>query len=324
MTVKVGSINVNKGEKSFGGFSVGETRGRFPAEIPMHVIQGANDGPVLLVQAGLSGLEIEPAMVLPKLVEELDPSSISGTLILVPLLNTSGFEFQHVHSAWDGKNLNEIGRGDANGSVNEKLFNAYYEQAVSQADAVVDIHTGALWSYYRYAGVYETGSADKSRNLAMALGLPQVLVNQPHDNSIAFEAAKDGKAVVTAWIGGGPGFRDFRHEDQNRVRNAVTNAMKHLGMLDGNLQSDDGKPAVLKGHTFLHLTGERGFTLVAKDKRGQKVSAGDQIALIKHPFTGDIVEEITAPRDGVLLHAGAVWPMVPEGELLAIIGEDAG
>ena len=45
----------------------------------------------------------------------------------------------------------------------------------------------------------------KSKALAMALGLPQVLLGQPEDQTMAFEAAKDGKTVVTAWIGGGPG-----------------------------------------------------------------------------------------------------------------------
>ena len=56
--------------------------------------------------------------------------------------------------------------------------------------------------------------------LAISLGLPQVLLGQPEDKSLAFEAAKDGKAVVSAWIGGGPGLRDYREEDNLEVESS--------------------------------------------------------------------------------------------------------
>ena len=48
-------------------------------------------------------------------------------------------------------------------------------------------------------------------------------------------AAKNGKAVVSAWIGGGLGLRDYRDADMLPVRNAVVNALRHLGMLGGAL-----------------------------------------------------------------------------------------
>jgi predicted deacylase len=51
------------------------------------------------------------------------------------------------------------------------------------------------------------------------------------------------------------------------------------------------------------------------------VRAGEQVGHVMHPFTGDIVSEITAPREGVMLHAGASWPVLPEGVTLAILGD---
>lgn len=319
--MKIGTIEARKGEKAFGFLKAVETHGRFDVHVPLHVVEGASDGPVLLVQAGVSGLEIEPAMILPRVVAELDPGEISGTLLLVPLLNTSGFEFEQVNAIWDDRDLNTLGRGKADGTVSEQMVHAYYQEVIGRADAMVDIHTGALWGYFRYAGVYKTGAVEESRALAVSLGLPQVLVGQPEDRSMAFEAAKDGKAVVSAWIGGGPGLRDHREDDLARVRNAVLNAMRHLGMLDGAVEYEAGQVSVIEGHTVLKVSGERGLTFMDKSKRGQLVKAGEQVGYVKHPFTGDVIQQIQAPREGVMLHAGASWPILPEDATLAILGD---
>lgn len=319
--MKIGTIQANKREKAYGFFKTGETHGRFPVHIPLHIIAGAEDGPTLVVQAGTSGLEIEPALVLPQVVKELDPAKIKGTVVVVPLMNDSGFNFEQVNSAWDDKHLNSVGRGKKDGTVSEQLIYQYYEQVLSKADAILDIRTGAQWSYHRYAGVFSTGSSDKSKALAASLGLSQVLLGQPEDQSMAYEAAKDGKAVVAAHIGGGPGLRDYRAEDMARIQNAVLNAMRHLGMLGGDLVYEESKVSVIEMHTVITPTGERGFTFMDASKRGTKVEAGAELGYIRHPFTGEVLEKVTAPRAGVVLHAGVSWPVPLEGLTLAILGD---
>ncbi len=319
--MKIGTIEAQPGQKTFGYFKTGETHGRFDVHIPLHIIAGAQSGPLLVVQAGVSGLEIEPALVLPKIVAGLDPAALSGTVVVVPLMNTSGFLFEQVNSAWDDKNLNSLGRGDANGTVSEQMIDAYYQQVLAKADALIDIHTGAQWSYDRYAGVYATGAQADSRALAVSLGLPQVLIGQPQDNSMAQALAEDGTAVVAAHIGGGPGLRDFREDDMRRIENAVYNALYHLGMLAGEVKSENGTVDVITAHTILTPNGERGFTFIDSSKRGTHVKAGEQLGFIQHPFTGEIVEKVTAPQEGVMLFAGASWPVPLEGTILAIVSD---
>jgi predicted deacylase len=318
--MRIGTIEATPGSKAFGFLTAVETRGRLPVHVPLHLVAGRRSGPTLLVQAGVSGLEIEPAMVLPHVVDRLDPQTMSGTLLLVPLLNTSGFEFKQRNAVWDDKDLNTLGRGNPRGTVSEQLIHAYYEQVIARADALLDIHTGALWGYFRYAGVYRVGDVARSRALAEALRLPQVVIGQPEDGSMAYEAARDGKAVVSAWIGGGPGLRDYRAEDMRRVERAVRNALAHLEILP---EADEGgeEPTVLEAHTVLRVTGERGLTFMDKTLRGATVREGQRLGYVLHPFTGDLLQEITAPRTGVMVHGGAAWPVVPEGEILAILGD---
>jgi len=319
--MKLGNIEAAPGEKAYGFFKTGETHGRFPVHIPLHIVNGAEDGPTLVVQAGASGLEIEPSLILPHVVNELDPAAVSGTLILAPLMNTSGFEFARVNSVYDDKHLNQVGRGDANGSVSEQLVDAYYQAAIANADALLDIRSGSQWSYHHFAGVIDTGDVDPSKALAIALGLPQAVIGNDRYDSMAQAAASAGKATVVAFIGGGPGLRDYRDQDLGRIRNAVLNAMRHLGMLGGDPESDVDSVAVIREHSLITPTGERGFTFMDKSLRGQAVNAGDVLGYVRHPFSGETIEQIKAPRDGIMVHAGASWPVPPEDEILAIIGD---
>lgn len=319
--MKIGAIEAKQGEKTYGFFKTGETHGRFPAHIPLHLVVGAQAGPMLVAQAGASGLEIEPALILPHVVNELDPAQMKGALVVAPLMNTSGFEFEQVNAVWDDKHLNRLGRGRADGTISEQMIHQYYQAVVSQADALLDIRTGAQWSYHHFAAVYAAADIDKSKAMAAALGLPQVLLGHTDDSSIAQAAAQDGKTSVAAYIGGGPGLRDYRDQDLARVRNAVLNAMRHLDMLDSELESDVDKVTVIEQHTVIMPAGERGFTFIDKSKRGKQVKAGEQLGYVRHPFSGEILSKITAPRDGMMVHAGASWPVPLEETALAIVGD---
>ena len=140
---------------------------------------------------------------------------------------------------------------------------------------------------------------------------------------MAQEAARDGKAVAVAFIGGGPGLRDYRDQDLGRrIRDAVLNAMRHLGMLGGDPESDVDRVAVIKEHSLITPTGERGFTFIDKSSpRPQKSAKAMCSVTWRHPFSGETIEQIKAPRGGIMVHAGASWPVPPEDEILAIIGD---
>jgi hypothetical protein len=318
--MKIGTIEAGRGEKAFGFLKGAETHGGFAVHIPLHLVVGAQPGPRLVVQAGVSGLEIEPAMILPHVVAEVDPQALRGTLIVVPLMNTSGFEFEQVKTIWDDQDLNALGRGNAQGTVSEQMLDVYWREVLAKADGLIDIHTGALWGYFRYAGVYDTGAVAASQGLAAAVGLPQVVVGQPADRSMAYELAQTGKAVASAWIGGGPGLRDYREEDMERVRRAVLNGLKRLGMLAGAPEMEGAQQA-LRAHSVLKLAGRRGLVFMDKRLRGQAVAAGAELGYVKHPFSGDIVEVIRAPRGGVVVDGGASWPILPEDATLAILAD---
>ena len=105
------------------------------------------------------------------------------------------------------------------------------------------------------------------------------------------------------------------------MRKAVLNAMRHLGMLDGALESDVDSVSVIQEHTIIKTTSERGFTFMDKSKRGTRVAAGDRIGYVRHPFSGARLEDILAPRAGLMVHGGAAWPVPEEDTIWRFLGD---
>ncbi len=314
-------VPVQPGQHLIYRLSVGSTHGGFAVEVPLHLIFGARPGPTLVVQAGLSGLEIEPALTLPAWVAGIDPSALRGNLLVAPLFNLSGFEFEQIQSAWDGADLTCSGAGRSGGTVSEQLLDAYATAVLECADAVIDIRTGAQWGYYRYVGVHDVGGAERvaaSMALASVLGLPHAAIGEPVGATLAGTLAERGLPVVTVWLGGGPGLREYREQDAESLVDLLSAALKHFGMVEGTAPT--AGPAV-RIHTIVRPTGPRGLVFMDATLRGQTVAAGDELGVVRHPFEGSVVARVVAPRAGVLLHAGASWPVVLEGTTLAVLGD---
>lgn len=318
----IAGVAVRPGTRQVHRFVVAETHGGFTVDVPMHLVFGAKPGATVVVHAGLSGLEIEPALALPGWVAGLDPSELAGNVVVIPLLNLSGFEFEQVAFAWDGLDLNAAGAGRSDGTVGERLLDAYKREVVDRADALIDVRTGSQWSYSRYAGVHDVGSAERVRtsmDLAVAAGLPHAALGEPVGATFAGAVAAAGIPTVTLWVGGGPGLRDHRARDAAALGQALDGVLGALGIREA---APVPAPAPrVQVHTVVRTGAARGLTFMDASLRGTSVQAGAVLGHVRHPFEGHVVEEIVSLRAGVVLHAGASWPMVPEGAVLAMLAD---
>src|SRR5256714_14993601 len=59
--------------------------------IPVAVVRGSKPGPVLALVSGAHGTEYASVIALEKLIQEVDPAQVSGTVILIPLVNIQSF-----------------------------------------------------------------------------------------------------------------------------------------------------------------------------------------------------------------------------------------
>jgi predicted deacylase len=64
-------------------------------DIPVIVVNGAKSGPVLALVSGAHGTEYASIIALEKLIPALDPAELSGTVVLLPLVNIPDRQEEH-------------------------------------------------------------------------------------------------------------------------------------------------------------------------------------------------------------------------------------
>src|SRR5262249_38302035 len=119
-TFSVGTASARRGQKTLGTLNVpaGIDAGY---DMPVAVVHGARPGPVLAVVAGAHGSEYASIIAVEELIGGVNPADISGTLILLPIVNVPSFEkiVPHVNPV-DGKSMNRFYPGNPNGSQTER------------------------------------------------------------------------------------------------------------------------------------------------------------------------------------------------------------
>src|SRR3989337_3680193 len=75
-----------------GAIKVGQRPSGSFLEVPFRVIAGRRDGPVLWLQACIHGDEYDGAVAAARVGQAISPDRLSGTIIVVPVLNISAYE----------------------------------------------------------------------------------------------------------------------------------------------------------------------------------------------------------------------------------------
>src|SRR5512133_4077049 len=128
----VGNATAAPGDKAFGTIEV--PAGRDAAtSIPVEVFRGAKPGPVLALVSGSHGTEYASIIALEKLIQTLDPAQISGTVVVLPLVNISSFEQKVPHvNPVDGKSMNRFYPGSVDGTQTERASYLITKEVVNQ------------------------------------------------------------------------------------------------------------------------------------------------------------------------------------------------
>src|SRR5207245_3265367 len=111
--------------------------------IPVAVFHGAKPGPVLALVAGAHGTEYTSIIALEKLIRTLDPTEISGTVIIVPLINIQSFEQKVPHlNPIDQKSMNRFHPSNIDGTQTDRASFLITKQVVEQCEHLIDLHGG--------------------------------------------------------------------------------------------------------------------------------------------------------------------------------------
>src|ERR1700719_278524 len=153
---------------------------------PVISITGAKSGAVLFVNAGVLCGEYPAIEAVIRLSKTLDPKRISGSVILMPVMNLPAFRTRTPFVCpVDNVNPNRVFPGDPSGSYSEQMTHALINEFVVHADAYIDLHGGdipeALVPFVicrAEAGLADSKARDvavRSKQMALAFELPYVL-----------------------------------------------------------------------------------------------------------------------------------------------------
>jgi predicted deacylase len=291
--------------------------------IPVVIVCGTKPGPVLALVSGAHGTEYASIIALEKLIQKLPPAEISGTVIIVPLVNIASFEQKVPHvNPVDGKSMNRFYPGNPNGTQTERALWAMTREVVEKSDYLIDLHGGDLDESLRpYSYWAPTGNAQQdavSRNMVLAFGLDTIILStdRPRDPNasryLETTASLRGKSSITAEAGHAG---TVETDDVAALVNGCLNVMRYLKMLPGDAPQVQNPVWIER---IASVTSDSGGIFYPLVKRGSYVQQGMKIGYVTD-FFGKTVFEARAPSSGVVLYICAV-PSMKKGDTIANIG----
>lgn len=303
-------LKVEKGNKKFGYVKiVDNVSAKF--DMPIGVINGASDGPILAVTAGLYPTEYCGIESASRLYQLINAEDLSGMFIIIPVMNISTYQFRTssfnlVSSSTtplDGGRINNSFPGRHDGRPTEVLAHKVFN-ILSAVNYHVDFRGGDFPESHLVHTIYlrHGSEIDKtSEMMAKVFGFDYVLPSTPDNGhtspgTLIYELVNKG--VISIISESGLGYREQPLEEFIQLHiDGILNIMKHFGMLEG-------EPMKPKYQRYLDMEWMKVkapvpgvFTAIAD--YGDIIEEGDVIGRISD-LDGSILSEIISPIDGIV------------------------
>ncbi len=287
---------------------------------PYISISGTQDGPLATIIAGIHGCEYVSIRAAVRLSREINPSEVRGQIVVVPIVNLPSFwERTAFFNPYDGKNLNRVFPGRANGTFCDALAYFMFNSVIAPSDAFIDLHGGDmvedLLPFTGYLANAEADVAARSKNMAEAFGLPFAMGRQADPNKPGgmtyVAAAQAGVAALLAEAGG---VGQLTNDDVDLLVNGTRRALQAVGSLEGTPDMPGTRHAT-KSQTL--FAPNDGFW-ICDVRAGEAVKSGQTVGRILNMY-GDERESIKAPFDGTILYRTTSAAVKEGGILMSVV-----
>lgn len=277
--------------------------------IPLLVVKGAQKGATLLVTAGVHGAEYASIEAANRLAQ-IDPQTVSGTLIVLPVVNQPSFAARSIYvNPLDGKNLNRVFPGRADGTFAEQLAFWLTHTFIAHTDIYIDLHGGDLNEALTPFVIYAEGD-QQAKRYAHLFGLQNVIASSSSGSS--YSAGNDLGVPSILAEAGGQG--QFSESDISLLVNGVQRVMRSHEMLPGKPEPVE----TTSYQEFCWLRARHAGFWYLETAVGNTVTADQRIGIIKD-FRGDIVQEAVSPVSGKVLFTVASLA-INDGDPLVGVG----
>ncbi len=311
--IEIGTAKALPGTSAEGEIIVEKLGGGGSITIPVTIINGKNSGPCFWINGGIHGDEPEGILTCALLKKKIDPVNLSGSIVLVPVMNVPAMEAAERGNPLDtfSYDMNRIYPGKKNGYLSERIANIHKEWMLKYADMEISIHSGGSHSYL--AEAMFAAKDNKTQELARAMGEDWrvCLYSNITSKSPMAVMSENGKPALTVELGGRSSTAPGAFlEVGNKLLKACLNILCHYKMIDGTPHYPNVR---YKGYQEALLAPKSGIFLPNPDvKFLTMMKKNDHIASIIN-YQGNEQCKILAPDDGMFFGLRAL-PNVTIGD----------
>lgn len=256
---------------------------------PVLVVNGSKPGPALCLTGAVHGDELNGIEIIRRVIYDLNPDELSGTVVGIPIVNLQGFQQGSRYLA-DRRDLNRYFPGSEDGSLAHRIAHSLFEQVIMNCDMLVDIHTGSLKrtnlpqlradmndpqvaelskGFDAMVVVHSSGSAGMLRTAATEAGVPAITME-------VGESMRIQEDHISAGV------------------NSVVSLMEKQGMTARLFQWGEPEPVFYQSHW---IRANQGGILFSDVELGAYVTEGTILGTVSDPITNE-QSHIRADADG--------------------------
>lgn len=280
--------------------------------LPVVIIKGREPGKVFTILAGVHGAELAPIIATQKLLQQINPSKLKGTLIILPITNVGAFYgFTPYINPIDKRNINRSFPGREDGTISEKIAHFISTKIIPVSNVLLDAHSGdANEDLLPFVCYYENklhpDKTQKAKELSEYSGFenvisyPYTLANdQPA--KFAFKQACQAGKIALSFESGKLGYVQKKAVD--RVLRGYRRILDKLDMYAYQDPLGDTPYQILKNPIYVDAKVQG--ILYTDYKAGDSVMKGDRLGYLTNLF-GKVIQEVIAPVSGIILYMKGV------------------
>lgn len=241
------------------------------------VVNGVKAGPVLCLTAAVHGDELNGIETVRRILYNLEPEDLAGTVVGVPIVNIQGFQRASRYLT-DRRDLNRFFPGDPRGSLASRIAFSFFENIVKHCDALVDLHTG---SFYRTNLPQLRGDLSDPNIVKMTKGFGSMAVIQSQGSrgTLRRSAVEAGIPAVTLEAGAPMVLEDSAVTQSVK---GIRSLMHKLDMVKKFKLFGDPEPVYLNS---AWVRADIGGIIFSKVTLGSYVRKGQVLGTVTDPIT---------------------------------------
>jgi predicted deacylase len=309
---EIGTVRIRPGTERAVALPITRLVTGADVDLPIRVLHGKHDGPTVWVDAAIHGDEAVGVEVIRQVLGGLDPKTLRGTLIAIPIVNVLGFMTGSRYLP-DRRDLNRSFPGSPRGSLAARIAHLMMEQVVAKCSVGIDLHTGSD-RRSNLPQVRADLDDPETRRLASAFAA-EVMLHAPLRDGSLRSAARERGAKVLLYEAG-----EAWRMDEWAIDAGVLGVRRVLAALDMTDPVAEEPPAASTACRRSGWVRARGTGMIHLDvDLGQQVDKGERLGGLFDSF-GKRVRLVHADRDGIVIGRTEA-PVVNRGDAVVHIAE---